>query len=48
MLQGDDTFDRFQRTLAAVPFSEAEWEAATLEDGDAAVRAVRFFIHCRQ
>jgi DNA adenine methylase len=48
VLQGDDTFDRFRRTLAAVPFSEAEWEAAILEDGDAVERAVRFFIHCRQ
>ncbi len=49
VLQGDDTFGRFQRTLQATPFSEVEWNASTKEPGDDPVEnAIRFFVRCRQ
>ncbi len=49
VLQGGDSFRRFQRIVEAVPFSEIEWRDAQLSPtGDAVENAVRFFIHCRQ
>ena len=53
VLQGDDTFARFARIASAIPFSEAEYDEATvrLEDSseaDPVRRAVWFFVACRQ
>ena len=52
VLQNDDSFQAFKRTVEAVPFSQVEWEAAESKqhpckplDVDA---AVGFFIRCRQ
>lgn len=48
-LQQEESFSRFQRTLEAVPFSEAEWRDAGRAAGrDHLEQAVQFFIHCRQ
>ena len=48
VLQRDESFGRFQRTLEAVPFSEAEWrDARSAPAGDPVEDAVRFFVHCR-
>src|SRR5262245_50453610 len=53
VLQDADDFERFRRTVEAVPFSQVEWQDA--RDGlrrspDAAGvrRAVWFFVACRQ
>jgi DNA adenine methylase len=53
VLQGADTFERFRRVVEAVPFSEAEWQAARASlrncpTPDPVQRAVWFFIFCRQ
>jgi DNA adenine methylase len=50
VLQDPDTFERFRRTVEAVPFSEVEWvdAAARLDDPDPAARAIAFFVRCRQ
>jgi DNA adenine methylase len=48
VLQRDETFERFKRTLEAVPFSEVEWRDADLTDPDPVRRAVAFFVRCRQ
>jgi DNA adenine methylase len=50
VLQGEDTFPRFQRVVEAVPFSEVEWREAgeQLGDPDPVTRAVAFFVRCRQ
>jgi DNA adenine methylase len=49
VLQREESFNQFRRTLEAVPFSEVEWRDARQDaDGDSVERAVRFFIHCRQ
>ena len=49
VLQQDESFGRFRRTLEAVPFSEAEWrDARSAPAGDPVEDAVRFFVHCRQ
>jgi DNA adenine methylase len=49
VLQHEPSFERFRRTLEAVPFSELEWRhARQVADGDDIERAVRFFVHCRQ
>jgi DNA adenine methylase len=52
ILQREDTFAAFQRTIEAMPFSQVEWEEAEARqqpvrdlDVDA---AVAFFIRCRQ
>jgi len=48
VLQREATFAELRRLLEAVPFSEAEWQAADAV-GDATVEsAARFFIRCRQ
>jgi DNA adenine methylase len=50
VLQGDETFARFQRLVEAIPFSEVEWQRAGLRllELDPVVRAVAFFVRCRQ
>jgi DNA adenine methylase len=50
MLQDAGAFERFARIVAAVPFSEAEWNDAgdRLNDPDAVRRAVAFFVYARQ
>jgi DNA adenine methylase len=50
VLQGTDTCERFRRQIEAVPFSQVEWEDAgdRLSDPDPVVRAVAFFVRCRQ
>lgn len=49
VLQGEESFDQFRRTLEAVPFSETEWRDAEADTGgNSVVSAVRFFIQCRQ
>ncbi len=49
VLQQEDSFRRFQRTLEAMPFSEREWRDAEEGRGaDAVEWAVRFFVRCRQ
>jgi DNA adenine methylase len=49
VLQGEATFERFRRTLEAVPFSESEWlQACECTETDPIERAVNFFICCRQ
>jgi DNA adenine methylase len=49
VLQGEETFARFRRTLEAMPFSEVEWrDAAQWQGGDPVEDAVRFLVHCRQ
>jgi DNA adenine methylase len=51
VLQHPQRFERFQRVLEAVPFSETEWTDATekLSNTTGAVgRAGRFFVACRQ
>jgi DNA adenine methylase len=53
VLQGEDTFARFRRTVEAVPFSEVEWRDAQdgleqVPDSDPVQRAVWFFVACRQ
>lgn len=50
VLQEPDQFERFARTVQAVPFSEAEWDGAgdRLDDPDPVTRAVAFFGRCRQ
>jgi len=53
VLQGKETFARFQRIIQAMPFSEQEWCEArtwTCERGpDHAIHdAVGFFVECRQ
>jgi len=42
-------FDRFRRTVQAVPFSEREWQDAAKRPGDPdpVVAAVAFFVRCR-
>ena len=49
-LQDPDLFERFRRTVEAVPFSEREWVDAEgrLDDPDPVRRAVAFFVRCRQ
>jgi len=49
VLQGEDSFSRFDRLLSAMPFSEAEWRLASKSNAtDPVEDAVRFFVHCRQ
>lgn len=49
VLQGEESFCCFRRTLDAVPFSELEWQDAEQGGSGGPVEmAVRFFIHCRQ
>lgn len=49
VLQNEESFGRFKRTLDAVPFSETEWRDAAHHAGDDPLEsAIRFFIHCRQ
>jgi DNA adenine methylase len=50
VLQNSDQCLRFRRLCADVPFSEAEWHAAAdrLDDPDPVLRAVAFFVRCRQ
>lgn len=49
ILQDEALFNRFQRTLEAVPFSEYEWRTTEEREGAEPVdSAVAFFIHCRQ
>lgn len=50
VLQNPEMFGRFQRIVEAVPFSEEMWHLATTlcQDADAVLRAVGFFIRCRQ
>jgi DNA adenine methylase len=49
VLQGEESFRKFQRTLEAVPFSEFEWRDSLQQAaGNPVENAVRFFIHCRQ
>jgi DNA adenine methylase len=50
VLKDDGDFARFKRMVEATPFSEVEWNDAggSLSDSDPVVRAVAFFIRCRQ
>jgi DNA adenine methylase len=49
VLQDDEMFRQFRRRVEAVPFSEAEWnKAAEGDPEDPVVRAITFFIRCRQ
>jgi DNA adenine methylase len=50
VLQSPELFGRFQRIVEAVPFSEEMWGLASKmsQDSDAVLRAVGFFIRCRQ
>lgn len=50
VLQDPQLFDRFQRVVEAVPFSETIWGLAEKlsRDIDIVLRAVGFFIRCRQ
>jgi DNA adenine methylase len=50
VLRDDHAFDRFRRSVEAVPFSEAEWRDAAelLTSPDPVRRAVGFFVRCRQ
>src|SRR5260370_1411285 len=49
ILQREESFNQFRRTLEAVPFSEAEWRDTRQDVADDPVeRAIRFFINCRQ
>jgi DNA adenine methylase len=50
VLKQPDTFERFRRTVEAVPFSQVEWDeaAAAATFADPVDDAVAFFIHCRQ
>jgi DNA adenine methylase len=53
VLQEPDTFERFRRTVEAVPFSEAEWQHARDQlqaepDADPVRRAGWFFVFSRQ
>lgn len=51
VLQSDELFTRFQRTIMAVPFSETEWKDAHKRLNlvtDAVEQAVAFYIDCRQ
>jgi DNA polymerase-1 len=50
VLQGPEDVDRFRLVVEAMPFSEREWQDAAerLADPDPVVRAVAFFVHCRQ
>lgn len=49
VLQQEESFCRFRRTLEAVPFSELEWRDTEPGGGTDPVKwAVRFFVHCRQ
>jgi DNA adenine methylase len=49
VLQRPETFGRFQRAVAAVPFSEVEWAdaEARLDDPDPVEAAVAFFVRNR-
>jgi len=50
VLQDDRLFQRFARVAGAVPFAEREWIDAggRLDDPDPVLRAVAFFVRCRQ
>src|SRR5262245_64717733 len=48
VLRDEDTFARFRRAVDAIPFSQAEWEAAAAGGADPIERAIRFFVRCRQ
>lgn len=50
VLQDPDLFGRFQRIVEAVPFSEEMWHLAgkLTRDADIVLRAVGFFVRCRQ
>ena len=50
VLQDDELFAEFKRQVDATPFSQVEFENASIErhDGDPVMRAVRFFIRYRQ
>jgi DNA adenine methylase len=50
VLQGEDTFARFRRAVAAVPLSRPEWGEAHRHTAgpDPVADAVAFFVDCRQ
>lgn len=51
VLQREDLFARFQRTVQAIPFSETEFldaVAGSMYDADSVRRAVQFFVVARQ
>jgi len=50
VLQAEETFQRFLRTVQGMPFSEQEWQdaAGRLDDPDPVEQAVAFFLRCRQ
>jgi hypothetical protein len=50
VIRDEELFPRFHRQVKAVNFSEVEWDAAAdrLSDSDPVLRAVAFFIRCRQ
>jgi DNA adenine methylase len=53
VLQDPERFERFRRTVEAIPFSEVEWKDAydhlrRGSDADPVQRAVWFFVACRQ
>ena len=50
VLQRDVTFQKFQRVMQAVPFSEIEWQDAMkdCELKTGLTRAIKFFVRCRQ
>jgi len=47
-IRDPETFARFARLVAAVPFVEAEWDKADGPHTDPVAAAVAFFVRCRQ
>jgi DNA adenine methylase len=50
VLRDEAAFARFARTVAATPFSAAEWRESgkRLDEADPVTRAWAFFVRCRQ
>ena len=48
VLKDGDHFQKFTRQIEATPFSAIEFERAELASDDPVIRAVNFFIRCRQ
>jgi DNA adenine methylase len=48
VLQNDRLFKMFERVVGAIPFSEVEWDEASIVSPSPVDGAVRFFVRCRQ
>lgn len=48
VLQDEQAFVRFTRTVEAIPFSQIEWQDSAEESDDPVKNAVNFFVRCRQ